>query len=413
MCAYGPVALALIIARFDRLAGAAARGLLVFVLILACNKREVGPALPTIAQPATWTLAEPAMLVIGADDTSRVAAFGRVAGALRLPNSTIVVSDVSPPELKLFDSAGRYVRTVGRTGGGPGEFSWPGPPQRFADDSFFVLDVEQRRASFFDGEARHVLTRRFSLQLADGRFFLPIGMVSSAQFVAMLWVSQHPSRMGEPIRTPVDIVTGRFGASTFETIAKGRGDEKVGGVWQEAGHRSVVGYPLEFGSTTQVAVASGLVYLGETGKPRIDAYDLTGRLIRQITWNAPPDSVTEADRRARIVQESVKIASLPQGPDPAQLWSSVEHLRTVQLPTKAPAFTALLPARDGSLWVEQDPRPWTPTRQYLVFDSAGVLIGRVAVPRQLRVYQADDAFIVGRWRDPDQADQVRLYRISR
>jgi hypothetical protein len=352
-------------------------------------------------------------LVIGADDTSRVTAFGRVAGALRLRNGSIVVSDVQPAELKLFDSTGRYLRTIGRTGSGPADFRWPGPPQWFADDSFYVVDVEQRRVSVFDGNANPVVTRRFSLQLADGRAVFPIGMVSSAQFVATLTLWRQPHRVGERSRTAVEVVTGRFDSSGFHRIAAGRGDETVGGVWHEAGSSSVVGYPLEFGSTTQAAVAGARVYLGETSIPRIDVFDLTGRPIGHLSWKSTPDRITEADRQARVAQESTRVAGIPPGPDPAQLGSELQHLRTVRLPKFAPAFATLLPAGDRGLWVEQDPRPWTPARWYLVFDSTAALLARVAMPRQLQPYQTDGNFILGRWREPGEADQVRLYRLMR
>ena len=382
-------------------------GLLTLASCFACSapSRE-----QPIADTAIWRLVDPPEVVIGADDTSRVATFGRVTGALRLANGFIIVSDRQPAELKLFDSTGRYLRTVAHTGAGPGEFRWPGPPQGFAADSFFVVDVEQRRVSVFDEEARPVATRRFALQLHDGRQFFPLGLVSSAQYVATLMAYRHPRSVGERIQTPVDVVTGGFDSSGFNRIARGRGEERVGGEWHEAGHTSVVGYPLEFGSSTQIAVGAGRLYFGETASPRIEVLDLTGHPIRLISWNAPSDPITEADRRARIVQESTRITAI-RSPHPEQVSSSLEHLRTVRLPKHAPAFTALLPASDGALWVEQDPRPWTPTRTYLVFDNAGTLLARATIPRELEPYQVASNFILGRWHIPGEADQVRLYRL--
>lgn len=382
-----------------------------FVGLGACTRspKESAP----LATEVEWRLAERPSVLIGSD-TSRSAAFGRVSGALRLSGGSILVSDLSPPELKLFDSAGRYVRTVGRTGSGPGEFKWLAAPQRFAGDSFYVVDMEQRRVSFFDAEANHVASRRFTLQLLDGRVFFPFGAVSSVQFVGTLTEQKWPTRVGERVRNPVEIVTGRFGASSaFQTITKGRGDERVGGVWTESGNNLVAAYRLEFGSTTQVALESAHIYVGESAMPRVQVYDLTGKLLREVAWDHSVDPVTEADRLARIAQESTRISGLPPSRDPAQLWSAVEHLRTVKLPKYAAAFTGLLPVAGGGLWVEQDPRQWTASRRYLVFDSSGAMLARIEVPRQLTIYQVGDDFVLGRWREPGEADEVRVYGIDR
>jgi hypothetical protein len=154
------------------------------------------------------------------------------------------------------------------------------------------------------------------------------------------------------------------------------------------------------------------VYLGESASPRIGIFDLAGRPVRTIAWETALDPVTEADRRARVTQESTAIAGVPTT-DLAQLWSAVEHLRTAKLPKHAPVFTALLPSSDGSIWVELDPRPWLSGRQYLVFDSVGTPAARVALPRQLEPYQVDTALVLGRWHEPGEGDQVRLYRIAR
>jgi hypothetical protein len=84
-----------------------------------------------------------------------------------------------------------------------------------------VLDVEQRRVTFFDGRARPAVTHRWSIQLA-GSVLFPIGMASSEQFVANLVANRHPGWIGQRLRTPVQVVTGRFAAADFDTIPPAR-----------------------------------------------------------------------------------------------------------------------------------------------------------------------------------------------
>jgi hypothetical protein len=384
-------------------------------LLITCGCGRTGTKSQTLetAALASWHIADAPLVTIGADDRLEGQAFGRVAGALRLDNGSIVVADVSPPELRLFDSTGRYLRTLGRSGSGPGEFKWLGPPGFFAGDSFFVVDVAQRRASFYDNEGRPAGTRRFSIQLTDGRVFSPIGMVSSDRYIAALLEAKRPTRLGQHIRNAVELVTGQFGAANFAAIARSGGNEVVGGIWNEGGHQSVAAYPVEFGNRTLVGVLGSRIFLGESSKPAVTEYEIGGRVKGRITWEALPDSITEKDRNARITQESTRISALPQGPDPGQRWSEVEQLRAAQLPKYGPAFTAILPAGDGSLWIERDPRPWTPSYDFLVFDTLRTIVARIAIPRQLKVFQVGADFVLARWRDPGEADQVRLYRILR
>jgi hypothetical protein len=66
------------------------------------------------------------------------------------------------------------------------------------------------------------------------------------------------------------------------TPSRRRGDETVGGLWREAGHEAIAAYRVEFGSTTEVAFGDGVGYLGETTRPRIGVFDLSGHRVQTI-----------------------------------------------------------------------------------------------------------------------------------
>ncbi len=52
--------------------------------------------------------------------------------------------------VKVFDAEGRFLRTIGRKGQGPGEFSAPSRNIITSQDDLVVLDVGNRRLSFFE-----------------------------------------------------------------------------------------------------------------------------------------------------------------------------------------------------------------------------------------------------------------------
>lgn len=380
---------------------------------LACGPRSGGRTRLTGEDRGgvTWAIGTAPALRIGADSSVGVVDFGRVAGALRLSDGSVVVADLDPPGILVFDATGRHRRTVGRAGSGPGEFRYPAVLRPMPEGGFLAVDTELRRVTFFSEEAELVTTRRWPLQVAEAVLF-PVGAISTERFIGTLTASRRPERLGERVRAPVTVVLGQFGAEAFQPVVRVPGDEIIGGVYREHGVATTAAYPLEFGDRTLVAASSELIYVGQRRRPRIDVFDTTGRKLRTISWAAARDPVTEADRQARIAQESAAAAGVQASPDPGQTWSATEHLRTVRLPAVAPAFTALMPAVDGDLWVEIDPRPWAPARQYLVFDAAGRLIARASLPRALEPFQVGRDFVLGRWRESGGPDEVRLYSLG-
>jgi hypothetical protein len=76
-------------------------------------------------------------------------ALSQIGGLVVGPNGRIYISQPRARQIKVFDSAGRFVRTIGRDGEGPGEFRWPNQIGWHAD-SLAVFDATLRRVSLFD-----------------------------------------------------------------------------------------------------------------------------------------------------------------------------------------------------------------------------------------------------------------------
>jgi hypothetical protein len=89
------------------------------------------------------------LLAIGAEGDPRYEFYG-IRGACRTADGAIVVADGESRELRFFDRQGRYRRTAGRKGGGPGEFASLG---RLVcrGDSLYAWDVESASVSLFAG----------------------------------------------------------------------------------------------------------------------------------------------------------------------------------------------------------------------------------------------------------------------
>ncbi|MBK9548147.1 MAG: hypothetical protein IPO52_03315 [Gemmatimonadetes bacterium] len=86
-------------------------------VLLACAP------IPALSQaPPIWSVSAKPTVTIGVTEGELEYEFAGVTGVRRLANGMIVVANTKPLELRLFDAKGKFVRRIGRSGNGPGEF---------------------------------------------------------------------------------------------------------------------------------------------------------------------------------------------------------------------------------------------------------------------------------------------------
>ena len=74
---------------------------------------------------ATCSISEEPVLVIGANEEDEDQWFSSIRGMGRLSDGSVVAIDRSSAEVRIYDETGRHLRSMGRYGEGPGEFSNP------------------------------------------------------------------------------------------------------------------------------------------------------------------------------------------------------------------------------------------------------------------------------------------------
>ena len=120
------------------------RGLLAFIgggsLCLACTGTP--PNDPAQSEAGEWELVEDLRLDANAED------FSVVRWVFVGPQSEIVVHEPQDVRLRLYDSTGTLVATIGRMGEGPGEFRHLGPVL-WAADTLIVLDARLSRTTYW------------------------------------------------------------------------------------------------------------------------------------------------------------------------------------------------------------------------------------------------------------------------
>jgi sugar lactone lactonase YvrE len=103
-----------------------------------------------------WRLGETAR--IGADGEGNGVELGNIVGVALDPMGRVWVADAQAFAVHVFDSAGKHVRTLGRKGGGPGEYSQLAGMAWGPDGKLWVQDAGNARFTVYDTAGRVVAT---------------------------------------------------------------------------------------------------------------------------------------------------------------------------------------------------------------------------------------------------------------
>jgi hypothetical protein len=359
---------------------------LVVVLIGACD----GEA-PPIAVPATGWDAVLATEIAGSDADGAVV-LELVTGAVRLADGTIVVADALASALKFFSPEGDLVRTVGRHGRGPQEFTtigWLGLCGNrivaFDDNTGTVAlvsprgDIERR----LQPSAHPTQSMRLSFMRCapDGRMafagfprFLPGGCLDD----------MHECL---PMHSLMSIAD-RDGVIT-DTIGEVFGAEMR---------------PL--GSLMQFAVSNHALFVGASASDTVDVYDLNGRLRGFILLELPEVPPTTANYDYAIGER------VAMSRDRAWQLEWIERMRRVPMPEVRPRYSGLFVSPGGILWAvisyPGDTLTWL--RSVNVDGNVGP---DLRIPHGMRVLDMGDDYVIGTYEHEGTGDpHVVVYHLE-
>lgn len=108
----------------------------------------------SLAQPAPLPLRE--IVRVGGDFGPSELLFTYISDIAVGRDGAIYVGDSRQASVTVLDSAGGFVRSIGREGSGPGEFQLPSDLQ--VDSQLVVFDTRLQRVSTFELDGRHIRT---------------------------------------------------------------------------------------------------------------------------------------------------------------------------------------------------------------------------------------------------------------
>ncbi|MGQ9672897.1 MAG: 6-bladed beta-propeller [Candidatus Aminicenantales bacterium] len=131
---------------------------------------------PQPGQPAAWQLVEELTLGLSENPDE---AFSEASTFIVDKGGNILVLDSKEKKIKVFDSVGKFLRTIGKPGQGPGEIEMPAGIQMTAGGELMVEDAITKRLSFFKPSGEFVTF----LSFADKMGLVNIALDSRGNFL--------------------------------------------------------------------------------------------------------------------------------------------------------------------------------------------------------------------------------------
>lgn len=284
--------------------------------------------------------------------------FGAVTSVAVDASGRIYVLDGQAQEIRVFDRDGAYVRTIGRKGGGPGEFkSAVAVLMRPGGTDFWVVDYGNARYTRFDTAGRQLETMRrpFAYTSYPWR-----GALDTAGHVM-----EQNIVYATPERPEHDVLV-RFDEAGVpaDTIDLPMFEPEVFVVNNAAG-LPMMSMTVPF-TPRQVRLFDprGYVWSAINDRYRIAQRAFAGDTVRIVEREVQAREVTDAE-----ADEAE--ASLKEGADPRL------RIDRSRFGTTHPLFWTVLLDDSHHLWVRSDAAEPERRGDFDVFDSAGRYLGRV------------------------------------
>jgi hypothetical protein len=331
------------------------------------------------------------------------------------PDGTIYTVHPQENAIRVHDSNGAFLQTIGRPGEGPGEFKSVGPLGMLGD-TLWVLDYGTYRFSFFDLAGNLLGSRRIPVVLGetpDERPPRPIGLLSDGSIYGSPPAWSHLVASGE-ITTDVILRLDSAGA-VRDTIASYSVENSSWEISDPDNPRSPRSYTRQpFSDTELVRVSrhAPLVVRVERAVPADPGsatYRVTARIFEGDTVFSRAIGYTPISLSDALVDSVVRARSarFPGATaERAALWAR----QSLYVPEFHPPVSDVVVGRDGSVWL-RGADLGTSTVEWRVLSPDGEPLGFVRLPVDLRIMLADRNRAWGTERDELDVPYIVRYRI--
>lgn len=331
-----------------------------------------------------WRVGEEAKLRIGAMDGDPAYQFSRIAGVARFPDGTLVVGDEVAQELRFFDGDGRFLRSVGGRGEGPGEFTGLAMVGMSPGGWAWAYDFSLRRLTWYDREGEVMALTSLGLEppTLNAAGALPGG----AFLLKQLWGTGEEGEVNDLglRRDPLAWVTFDLEGALIDTVATVPGREIF--VFEENG-RAVMSTP-PFARNSVGTIRGDRIAVGDQESFEVREYSPAGEVLRILRIPGRIRRVTAQDLE-EYIQGRLTVAPPNRHPSLRKSLEEMPHPETL------PAYGAITSDTEGNLWVGEWAMYPDVARRWTVFHGDGRWLGEVGVASKFDPRAIGEDWILG------------------
>ncbi len=361
---------------------------------------------PVEAQSAeAWWGLGPAELSIGEHSDSDL--FFEDIVDMFVRGDRLYVADRGSRSITALDRAtGQVVATTGRRGEGPGEFRFLGLIDDCGQDAVFASDIGLDRVTMFSLDLDLIRTIPLphliykAIRCAGASTFVGIARNEDPLLATLSGSSVIPT---EPWRANLAIAFLAPDGARRKVLGPFPGQERYRII--NVTQTGYTDFPLRWGLDPVFDFSANGVVIGTGDTFSLVRYDVEGNVVDTLAVDQNRVAVSQSHINA-FVQDRTERSGNPA------------RARVVYadypFPSHFPAYSNVVIAADGFVWVEQYPLPFVeqPTH-WKVFAPEGALAATVDVPRDFRVMWVGETHVAGVVTDELDVQSVEVRPIVR
>jgi len=301
-----------------------------------------------------------------------------------LSDGSVAIANQQSGEIFLFDAAGQFIRAIGRTGSGPGEFQDLTNVIVLEGDTIVAFDSRNRTVSYFTRTGDFVKGYRVEgpqEALQSGAATLE-GRLGSRAFLIRTYAVPTPDVINQApnqvVQAPVVVFITDFTGRAPEVIGQFPGNDQ----WfsDASGVEATYG-AAPFGRRTWFGVMNGKIAVLRNAEPGFRVLLHNGEHYASYRGDMRTRKVTGRDRDEFMKGWFTSLRGAPY-------WKKLESLlRSRGFPAKMPYYRDAIVGTDGIVWLEPY-EAWRPgERTYVGYDSTGMAVGKLRFPNDGRLLE--------------------------
>lgn len=331
--------------------------------------------------------------------------FHRIAAILPLKNGGFVVVNAGTSELLFFEASGDLSSSVGRSGAGPGEYSYIRDVALLTGDSILVFDTDARRISVLDPQGAFV--RSFPLTSPFEGGGSPTSMTALRDGTVLVGYSEIRAMAPHP--DPVYFGQRLFRYSTTGVLSSSNGlslpesEHFVQAVPPSMG--GVAYWGLAFGRRLTIRADSSWILTGDGTDWTVEQRTPEGVIANTHRLTRSTEPVTAQDRQ--LYRRRILAAS-----QPTQRAVAERMVRDMPYPQSKPAYRRFEVDELGRLWLEAYSLQSDSGALWIRLDRRASHAVAVQLPPRFRAFAFTANFVYGVWRDSDDVEQVQVFALE-